>query len=294
MQADGAAGRSPLWDDVNVTPSMPDSRFSFRVTHTEGRARAGLMSTAHGDVETPAFMPVGTQGAVKGLTHRDLEGLGAGILLSNTYHLYLRPGDDLIARHGGLHRFIGDDRSSPTVRLQSYLARAARLTTRARFIRPRRLRAPLKPKARTSVDSDRTAMVFTNAWHRRRRAPRASRWSHSAVGRTREVPIARTAGAPGCPRPVTTADNAIRDRAGRRVPGCARKAAAGPWRRSGYARRIERRRAMSHYDIVVARRRACRRSSSNLMGSGSRRLSSNQWREASICSNASAARNALN
>src|SRR6185369_14393260 len=65
------------------------------------------MRTAHGDVETPAFMPVGTQGAVKGVTHRDLESLGVQILLGNTYHLYLRPGDDLIARHGGLHRFIG-------------------------------------------------------------------------------------------------------------------------------------------------------------------------------------------
>src|SRR6188474_3977037 len=86
---------------------MPDPRFGFRVTSTEGRARAGIMSTAHGQVETPAFMPVGTQGAVKGLTHRDLDGLGAQILLSNTYHLYLRPGDDLIARLGGLHRFIG-------------------------------------------------------------------------------------------------------------------------------------------------------------------------------------------
>src|SRR5579862_8292074 len=83
------------------------SAFSFRVTHTDGRARRGVMTTAHGDVQTPAFMPVGTQGAVKGLTHRDLEGLGAEILLSNTYHLYLRPGDDLIARRGGLHRFIG-------------------------------------------------------------------------------------------------------------------------------------------------------------------------------------------
>jgi queuine tRNA-ribosyltransferase len=81
--------------------------FAFRVTHTDGRARCGVMSTAHGDVETPAFMPVGTQGAVKGVTHRDLESLGAQILLSNTYHLYLRPGDDLIARRDGLHRFIG-------------------------------------------------------------------------------------------------------------------------------------------------------------------------------------------
>jgi queuine tRNA-ribosyltransferase len=81
--------------------------FGFRVTHTDGLARRGRMTTPHGDVETPAFMPVGTQGAVKGVTHGELEALGAEILLSNTYHLYLRPGDDLIARRGGLHRFIG-------------------------------------------------------------------------------------------------------------------------------------------------------------------------------------------
>ena len=81
--------------------------FSFSVTHADGRARRGRMTTAHGEVETPAFMPVGTQGAVKGLTHRDLESVGATILLSNTYHLYLRPGAELIARRGGLHTFIG-------------------------------------------------------------------------------------------------------------------------------------------------------------------------------------------
>jgi len=81
--------------------------FDFRVTYTDGGARRGIMTTPHGVVETPAFMPVGTQGAVKGVTHRDLEALGAQILLSNTYHLYLRPGDDLIARRGGLHKFIG-------------------------------------------------------------------------------------------------------------------------------------------------------------------------------------------
>jgi queuine tRNA-ribosyltransferase len=82
-------------------------KFCFRLTHTDGRARAGVMTTAHGDVETPAFMPVATQGAVKGVTHRDLEDAGAAIVLGNTYHLHLRPGDDLIARLGGLHRFIG-------------------------------------------------------------------------------------------------------------------------------------------------------------------------------------------
>jgi queuine tRNA-ribosyltransferase len=81
--------------------------FAFGVTHIDGLARRGRMATPHGEVDTPAFMPVGTQGAVKGVTHRDLESIGAEILLSNTYHLYLRPGDDLIARRGGLHEFIG-------------------------------------------------------------------------------------------------------------------------------------------------------------------------------------------
>src|SRR5438552_4180133 len=85
---------------------MSVPQFGFRVTHTDAGARRGVMTTAHGEVETPAFMPVATQGAVKGVTHRDLESLGAQILLSNTYHLYLRPGDDLIARRRGLHRFI--------------------------------------------------------------------------------------------------------------------------------------------------------------------------------------------
>ncbi len=80
---------------------------SFRVTHTEGLARRGELQTAHGVVQTPAFMPVGTRGAVKGVTHRELRDLGAEIILGNTYHLYLKPGDELIARAGGLHRFMG-------------------------------------------------------------------------------------------------------------------------------------------------------------------------------------------
>ena len=68
------------------------------------------MTTPHGVVQTPAFMPVGTQGAVKAMLPRDLIEVGAEIILANTYHLYLRPGDERIARHGGLHRFIGWDR----------------------------------------------------------------------------------------------------------------------------------------------------------------------------------------
>jgi queuine tRNA-ribosyltransferase len=79
----------------------------FRLTHTSGAARRGTLTTAHGEIETPAFMPVGTQGVVKAVTPRDLDEAGASVILGNTYHLYLRPGDELIARRGGLHRFIG-------------------------------------------------------------------------------------------------------------------------------------------------------------------------------------------
>jgi queuine tRNA-ribosyltransferase len=79
----------------------------FSVTHTDGAARRGILHTAHGPVETPVFMPVGTQGAVKALTMQQLEDIGASIILGNTYHLMLRPGDELIARRGGLHKFIG-------------------------------------------------------------------------------------------------------------------------------------------------------------------------------------------
>ena len=86
---------------------MSHKPFSFRVTHSEGAARRGILTTPHGEVQTPAFMPVGTRGAIKGITFRDVEDAGAQIILGNTYHLHLRPGDDLIARAGGLHAFIG-------------------------------------------------------------------------------------------------------------------------------------------------------------------------------------------
>ena len=86
------------------------SHFGFSLRATDGRARLGTVTTPHGEVETPAFMPVGTQGSVKATLHRDLEGMGAAIILGNTYHLFLRPGDERIARFGGLHAFIGWDR----------------------------------------------------------------------------------------------------------------------------------------------------------------------------------------
>jgi queuine tRNA-ribosyltransferase len=93
--------RSPITDHRSPIPML-----DFQVTHTDGAARAGVLQTPHGAIETPVFMPVGTGGAVKAITHRDLVALGAQIVLGNTYHLYLRPGDELIARRGGLHRFM--------------------------------------------------------------------------------------------------------------------------------------------------------------------------------------------
>jgi queuine tRNA-ribosyltransferase len=84
--------------------------FSFTITTTDAGARRGELHTPHGLVHTPAFMPVGTQGAVKAMRHADVETAGAEIILGNTYHLFLRPGDELIARRGGLHRFIGWNR----------------------------------------------------------------------------------------------------------------------------------------------------------------------------------------
>src|SRR5262245_4306775 len=85
--------------------------FSFQLEAEDPatRARAGRIATAHGDVLTPAFMPVGTQGSVKTLTPDDLTDAGCDILLSNTYHLMLRPGVDTVSRLGGLHRFMGWD-----------------------------------------------------------------------------------------------------------------------------------------------------------------------------------------
>ena len=74
-------------------------------------ARAGILHTPHGDIPTPVFMPVGTQATVKAMSPEELKDIGAQIILSNTYHLYLRPGHELIAEAGGLHKFMNWDRS---------------------------------------------------------------------------------------------------------------------------------------------------------------------------------------
>jgi queuine tRNA-ribosyltransferase len=79
--------------------------FVVRKTDLGGAARLGTLTTAHGTIETPAFMPVGSLGAVKGVEADDLRGLGYGLILNNAYHLYLRPGHEVVATMGGLHRF---------------------------------------------------------------------------------------------------------------------------------------------------------------------------------------------
>ena len=79
----------------------------FSVLATSGQARRGRLKLAHGVIQTPAFMPVGTYGAVKGMRPQQVEDSGADVILGNTFHLWLRPGLDVIQAHGGLHRFVG-------------------------------------------------------------------------------------------------------------------------------------------------------------------------------------------
>lgn len=101
-------GKTPhKCDSYNTEQRHPGD---FVVTHTDGKARRGSLSTAHGVVQTPIFMPVGTVGSVKAVAPDDLNALGAEIILGNTYHLYLRPGDELIHRRGGLHKFNAWDK----------------------------------------------------------------------------------------------------------------------------------------------------------------------------------------
>ena len=100
---------------VRESGDRPVIRFfmslSFSIGATDGPARLGTITTPHGEIETPVFMPVGTLGSVKGVPQHLLEELGVQILLGNTYHLYLRPGHEAVCEMGGLHRFMSWDRS---------------------------------------------------------------------------------------------------------------------------------------------------------------------------------------
>src|SRR3954464_14944722 len=102
-----STGSSPPF---NPPPGESRLMFEFRVDGRAGSARAGTLSLPHGDVRTPAFMPVGTHAVVRGLSAGDVRRTGAQIVLGNTYHLHLRPGEAVIQSMGGLNRFTTWDR----------------------------------------------------------------------------------------------------------------------------------------------------------------------------------------
>lgn len=95
---------------VAAAAPSPIVMFAYTVEATQGAARAGTLTLPQGQVQTPAFMPVGTHGAVRGLSANDVRRTGAQIILGNTYHLHLRPGEDVVASMGGLHKFTTWDR----------------------------------------------------------------------------------------------------------------------------------------------------------------------------------------
>src|SRR5579883_3285946 len=95
-----------LFSERQNSPSAPALQFTIQARDPQSAARAGTIYTPHGDIPTPIYMPVGTQASVKAVTPTELEALGARIILSNTYHLLLRPGPELIASFGGLHPFM--------------------------------------------------------------------------------------------------------------------------------------------------------------------------------------------
>src|SRR3954452_3662179 len=105
------ANRSGVHAFRRIRPTLlgcrPMQPGAFEVDATDGAARAATLQTAHGPIETPAFMPVGTKATVKAMDPDELRGLGAQVVLGNTYHLHFRPGEDLIAELGGLHAFMG-------------------------------------------------------------------------------------------------------------------------------------------------------------------------------------------
>jgi len=180
---------------------VPPEALTFAVTARDGKARAGKIETAHGSCETPAFMPCATKGAVKGIEPRELRVAGIEILLSNAYHLALRPGAEAVARRGGLHKFMSWDGPILTdsggyqvcslaarrtitdegVTFQSHLDGATLKFTPERVVEiqeqigsdilmPLDEPVPYPPDPRTA----RAALDRTHAWWRRSRATRGA------------------------------------------------------------------------------------------------------------------------
>ena len=192
----------------------------FEVTATDGAARAGILRTAHGEVRTPAFMPVGTKGTVKSLDPDELRTVGSQIILGNTYHLHFRPGDELIARARRPARVLGLGRADPDRlgRLPGLLAprHAARGRRRRRHL-PLRLRRRLRALLARDRRADpaqprlrhRDGVRHLPARRRSARRARGGGPADDALGRAPARGGARAGPA------------ALRDRAGRRGRGAA-------------------------------------------------------------------------
>src|ERR1700728_338449 len=111
MGVDSTAGGGRCAEDRTQTrDNVRMTSLQFDLLATDGAARRGRLTFARGTVETPAFMPVGTYGSVKAMTPRDIREVGAEIILGNTFHLFLRPGLEIVEKFGGLHKFIGWDK----------------------------------------------------------------------------------------------------------------------------------------------------------------------------------------
>ena len=210
------------------------SPFAFDVTHTDGRARRGVHDAPRTATSRRRRSCRSARRAPsKGVTHRDLEALGAEILLSNTYHLYLRPGDDLIARRGGLHRFIGWTKPILTdsggyqvfslaarrtideegAHFQSHLDGSAHLLTPEKAAD---IQAQLGSDIAMVLDE-----CLAHPADRRRRAPVDG--AHAALGAPRARSLSRAPRRPGAGRHRhQSGPGAVRHRAGRRVSGAAR------------------------------------------------------------------------
>ena len=271
----------------HAPPSREGIAFTLVATDPATGARAGILHTPHGDVPTPAFMPVGTLGAVKTLAPSDLEEIGAHIILANTYHLFLRPGEELVRDLGGLHRFMAWPRAILTdsggFQVMSLSRAATRSTTRASS--SARISTDRSDSSRRSARCDvqlalgaDVIMAFDQCarWPATHDEARAAQRAHARVGGALARTRRRIAG--HGERPL----RALRHRAGRHVRGPAPRQRASaitrhglsPATRSAGSRSASRRTAMFETLPLVDRRSSRRSARATSWASASPRICS--------------------
>ena len=174
----------------------------FEVLKTEGKARRGVFTCAHGTVQTPVFMNVGTQGAIKGaVSAHDLKEIGCQVELSNTYHLHLRPGDQVVRQMGGLHRFMRLGRPDP-----DRLAAGSRCSPCRACGRSRRKGSPSPPTSTgaASLWGRRSPCRFSPTWAPISPWPSTSAWkTRRPMSMPKPPASAPCAGWPGARRSTT-------------------------------------------------------------------------------------------